>query len=52
MPTARNSSEPAVSRDGNTQRSSSSAPNTTRKIPNHGSRDRPRGPPMSFHSQP
>ena len=37
-PIARNSSEPAVSSDGNSCRRSSSAPNTTRKIPNHGSR--------------
>ena len=28
-----------------------SAPNTTRKMPNHGSRLRSLGPPASFHSQ-
>ena len=52
MPAARNSSDPAVSSAGNSCRRSSSAPNTTRKIPNHGSRLRPLVPPTSLHSQP
>ena len=44
-PTARKTSEPAVSSPGKTSLRSSSAPRTTRKMPNHGSRARPLGPP-------